>query len=218
MIGFQQSVHRIDRIAKRSDRGPEALDVILRVLEGIRNFPDDFPLRLPHVVCCRVQYFCNAFGYHADKAAVYFALYCRNSLVRNFGRNRVFLFVDVIFYLRALQLARDDARQVCAEILRNDDRRVIFSAFHTVFGVVFVGKCPAHLCILLEVCDNFIAAVKLKRVEAEAPVLIDNRYLDTVGASVRVPVRRDIEPCVQSGNHADTDDNDERNRIARQTF
>lgn len=129
----------------------------------------------------------------------------------------VFLLVHVIREFGLLEIAREHARELLAEVVRNHDGGVVITAPHALLGLLRIREDPAQVVVLLEFVDRLLAGVEFAReFGLHARILVGDCDLDALGATVGVPVRLDVVPGVQGRNDAHTDGDDHRHWIVQQ--
>src|SRR5699024_4569631 len=84
--------------------------------------------------------------------------------------------------------------------------------------LVVVHELPPELVVRLELVDHLLADVDLTgEIRTRPFVLIDDRNLDVVRVTVRVPERDDVDPGVEGRQHEQADDDRPRLRCPTNT-
>ena len=116
-----------------------------------------------------------------------------------------------------LEIAREHARELLAEVVRNHDGGVVITAPHALLGLLRIREDPAQVVVLLEFVDRLLAGVEFAReFGLHTRILVGDCDLDALGATVGIPVRLDVVPGVQGRNDAHTDGDDHRHWIVQQ--
>ena len=118
--------------------------------------------------------------------------------IGHLGGNGVFLLIHVVRELGLLKVACEHARELFAEVLRNDDRGVVLTAVHALFRAFRIGEDPAQVVVFLELLDRLLTGIERPRqLIFNALVLVGDGDFHTGGVTVRIPVRLDVVPGVQ---------------------
>ena len=126
--------------------------------------------------------------------------------VRDFRGNGVLLLVDVVLYLRLFGGAGQRIDQAGAEVFWQHNRRVVVAGLHALYGLLFVAhKPPAELVVMFELYDHLLAGIEMaNQIIGGAAVLIGDGDLQVAGGGIRIPVGKDVEPCIQGRQYCDT--------------
>ena len=158
----------------------------------------------------------GAYGVHRvrrflNDGSVYLLLHGGLGLVGYLRRDRVFLLVFVVFYLRMAKLAAHNAEKVSGKLRRHDQCRVILAGVDAGQRLIArVEEDPAHLIVGLQALHDHLADVERQAEQLRAVVLICDGDLDVRrgGRTVGVPVGENVEPRVKRRHKAQTHDDD----------
>ena len=86
------------------------------------------------------------------------------------------------------------------EVLSDHNCSVAVSGLHAFYRILFrFGEYPSDIILLLQLLHDFSAHVRLVTIQIRTPLIeIADRYTDVAGIRIRIPVRIDIKPCIES--------------------
>ena len=119
-----------------------------------------------------------------------------------------------------MELARKHAQHALAKVGWDDERSVILPRLDALLSLLFgAHDRPTQLVVILESADDLVARIELAyQIVGSALIVIGDSDFDVLGIPIRIPIGNDVVPRVKRRNDADTDGNDKRNGIAKQSL
>ena len=84
------------------------------------------------------------------------------TLLCDVGRQRVLLLIGIEIELAGLGSFYIKGKQICAEVLWQDDASIVFTGFCSLDRIGAVGNDPINIVIAAELREYFIAQIKLQ--------------------------------------------------------
>gem|GEM_PF-3146750 len=200
-------------IRERRVHGADAVDHLVEVADHVvlragRRLVE-FVARLGYGGCDRV-------AHRGDEGGVDLLVDGRRARIGDFRRDRVLFLVDVVLDLRPGSGAGHRIDQTLAEVLGQDDRRVVFARLHAFQRLFLADEPPPQLVVFLELAHDLLAGVEIAdQIVAGALVVVGHGDLKVAGGRIRIPVGENVEPRVQRRDDGHAERHHQSDRIAQ---